>query len=426
MHILIENWQAFTVLFVLLLFSAFFSSIETAFFTLNPQQILKFSNNSSRISMIVTSLLRNQSALLVASLFGNLTVNILFFSISIVTALNIQKGMSGTGQFLTGILSLVIIILFGEILPKAFGMNNPVLMVRFGAYPIYFWVKISTPFRYIINIISSFFINSKNGKESKLSIDEMKMLLNLSKNSGKISKDTADIIEDILLLSTVRINKLLLPRGEIVSSPETSSIDKAIRVAMHHRIHYLTITPKNNPDLPLGYIDIKRVFSKENQKEPLSKFITPAVFVPETKNAGQLLNEMLTNNLKVVYAVDEFGGVVGMLTVNIVLKELIGSFFFKNGIGKLLKVKKIAKNMYILNGAFPLSAWNDNFDKPLEIGIQKGVSSIGGLITSYSKQIPSVGDVVDIGKFHFKIDKMSGQKIELLTLTVNNFLVDKC
>jgi len=424
MHILIENWQPFIVLVVLLLFSAFFSSIETAFFTLNPQQIVKISENTSRSSKIATSLMRNQSALLVAILFGNLTVNILFFCISIVTALNIQNGMSGTGQFLTGVLSLVIIILFGEILPKAFGINNPVMVVRFGSYPIYVWVKISKPFRYVISLISSLFINNKNSKESKLSIDEMKMLLNLSKNSGKISKNTVDIIEDILLLSTVRINKLLLPRVEIISSPETRSIDKVIRVAVHHKIHYLTITHKNNADLPLGYIDVKHLYSKGNLKEPVSKFVTPAVFVPETKNAGQLLNEMLTNNLKVVYAVDEFGGVVGMLTVNIVLKELIGSFFFKNGIGKLLKVKKIAENVYILHGAFPLSTWNDHFDEPLDIGIQKGVSSIGGLITSYSKQIPSVGDVVDIGKLHFKIEKMNGQKIELLTLTVDNNMVD--
>ncbi|HJO95228.1 MAG TPA: hemolysin family protein [Victivallales bacterium] len=419
MAIIYNHFFVLLNLLILIILSAFFSGTETAYFSLTKHQLSKIKTSKTRISKIIISLHKTPSKFLVAILFGNLTVNILFFCLSTVLIMQIGQTYGHLMQIIFGLIALVIIILFGEILPKSVGINYPITYAMLSCYPIFIWVKVSTPFRFIITIITdSLFPCTKAQISKDITVDELKMLISLSEDEGKIEPQISDIIEDIITLSNLRIKNIMIPRVDMIQANIKSSIDNLINLAIEKNIYDISIYQKDK-DNPIGFVNIKDLYFNDDEKFITRKDIPITKFVPETKTAGELLSEMLLEQIKSVYIVDEYGGLSGYVTTNLILKELIGNFYYNPESSYSRKIEKLSESSFKVRGSFPLIAWKDFFKNEIDPSVSLNAASIGGLITFSLDKIPKVGDSITINNVKFSVEKMNGNRVETAILTIH-------
>ncbi|MCP4179555.1 MAG: DUF21 domain-containing protein [bacterium] len=419
MTIIYNHFFALINLLILIILSAFFSGTETAYFSLTKHQLSKINTSKTPISKIIITLHKTPSKLLVSILFGNLTVNILYFCLSTVIIMEIGKTYGHLIQITFAIITLIIIILFGEILPKAIGLNYPVTYAKFSGYPIFIWLKISTPFRFIITKVTDNLFPTKKTQISKdITVDELKMLISLSEDEGQIEPQTSDIIEDIITLSNLRIKNIMIPRVDMVQADIANSIDTLIDLAVSNNIYDISIYEKDK-DTPIGFLNIKDLYFNTDQKIISRTNIPTTKFVPETKLAGELLSEMLSENIKSIYVVDEYGGLAGYVTTNLILKELIGSFYYNFETSNSQKVEKLSEFSYRVQGSFPLIAWKDFFNNTIDPSVSLNATSVGGLITFTLGKIPKAEDSIKINNIKFSVEKMNSNRVETAILTIN-------
>ena len=171
-----------------------------------------------------------------------MTVNILFFCIGAVFISQIGTVIGGDfWQIIFSIIILLAVIIFGEILPKAFGIKNPVTTARFACYPISVWEYISTPVRLVVMFISSKLEPKVDHKNVQIKPEELKMLLNIGKKKGAVSNKAGEMIEDIIALSNLRIKNIMTPRVDVIQCSVNDSVGKAISLAKEHKVFYLPI-----------------------------------------------------------------------------------------------------------------------------------------------------------------------------------------
>ncbi len=407
-------------LLLFLLLSAFFSGTETAFFSLTRYQLQELNHEESTSSKLVVLLLKNPSKLLISILLGNMTVNIFFFCLSAVFISKLSAVYHGAyTQILFGILMLIAIIVFGEILPKAFGIKMPVKIACIACYPIYFWEKISTPLRLIVTLISSKFEPKVNPNEIKIKPEELRMLLKLTKEKGEIVNETEEIIEDIITLSSLKIKHIMTPRVDVVQCSKNITIEKAAELAGKNKVLYLPVYDKSK-DNPIGYVLTKDIiFEKGNKNRTLVNYIREPVFAPETKKSSELLTEMINRKFKMAFVVDEYGGLSGKVTIDDILEEILGDFFKVNYDKNLVPVEKLEENIYRIQAGFSLNDWGDIFDYPLDLSNAYNVSSVGGFLTCLLGRLPALGDSIEYKNLKFTVETMVNRRLKSIILEIN-------
>ena len=212
--------QALFMLF-LLCFSAFFSATETAFFSLTREEVDRFGKSNSKSERLVQTLLKTPKNLLTTILLGNMLANIGFYCTSYGLAQKIAVDSPYGGIWVVGtvcIISLLTIIIMGEVIPKNIAVKIPDQYSRWAAIPIYLFDRIFWPFRVIltsiINSISSVF-DKGSGDEKCVTIDELKMLVEFSEKQGIVDQEERSMIHGILDFKRAQIKEIMLPRVDM-------------------------------------------------------------------------------------------------------------------------------------------------------------------------------------------------------------------
>jgi len=176
-----EQGLSLFVMALLLLCSAFFSGTETALFSLTREQLKRLRDQGSHVEKLLGLLANNPSGLLISILFGNLVVNILYFSVSVVMAGKINESGGEWGEAAVGLVVLVLVILVGEIFPKAAGISFSERVVRTNALPLRAWYLFMGPVRRILEWITRH-LEPDDTKENQLNAEELKMLIDATQH----------------------------------------------------------------------------------------------------------------------------------------------------------------------------------------------------------------------------------------------------
>ena len=202
------NWIFWWI--ALLTCSAFFSGSETALFSLPRERVIELRKKNSSISNLMNVVEQNPGGLLVAILFGNLVVNILFFSMSTVMAHQLSLSVGTGAKFFIGATTLLSILLFGEMIPKALGISFSEKIIRFIEKPIYAWFRFLGPFRISLEKISNWMTPTYN--PSVLTPIELKMLIESTTSGQGFGNQEKVIVEEIINLPETRVRSLMVPR----------------------------------------------------------------------------------------------------------------------------------------------------------------------------------------------------------------------
>ena len=357
--------------------------------------------------------------MLTAILFGNLIVSVLFFCTGAEAAGRLAEDRGGWVEALGGLLVLLTVILFGEIIPKAIGITHPSGVLHITAAPLRGWFFFTCPFRLFIHWVLErigLHDGAIAGGKTYLTPGELKELLDAVQHEPGFGSHEKEILEDIVNLPEIRVREVMVPRVKVLRRPLDVDRRELLEEARRNEYSHVLIY-RDKDDDPVGYVSIRDLFMDEGKTKTIEPFIHPLVYIPETKRADALLREFMTHDWPMVAVVDEYGGLAGVVTIEDLLAEVVGDFEPEQS----TDVQKLDEVNYRLDGQLPIRAWRELFTGFLP-GQEKDTlafDTLGGFIISLLGRMPCPGDSVSIRNLQLTVETMNHRRIGAVLLSLN-------
>ena len=320
-HLLMQYAPWLIAMGVLMLCSAFFSASEAAFFYLSRSDRRRLAAGS-RAQRVAAGLLADPDRLLTAVLFWNLMVNVAYFTIVSITSLDLkQDGLTAeAGSFAAG--SLVVMIVFGEMLPKSLGVLRPRSLAAMSAVPLAAMVRLLDPvlpvFR-MANLLSRRLFWPRFRPEPYLRVGDLERAVQLSTSDATLLEQEQRVLQSIVSLSEIPVDELMRPRVQfLVFRPPVSLADLEGQMPPSG---YLLVTEPDSDEVAAA-ISLRDLSSVP--AEHLERYAEPVVYVPWCTTVAQALETMQRQNRRVAAVVNELGETIGILTFDDVLDTIFG------------------------------------------------------------------------------------------------------
>lgn len=397
--------------FVLLLVaSAFFSSSETAFLSIDKIRLRRIEAINQPYSKRVVKLLIDPHKLLITILIGNTLVNIAASAVFTDFFYNImgEKGVAVSIAAMT-----VIILIFGEVTPKMFALSNKEIVSFFAALPLNFLEWLFTPLRLVLDTIArsiikgfGFRLISENNKFTK---QEIRSLFLTVKKEGVVKEKEKDMIEGILEFKDLNAADIMTPRINIVALDLTLQRDDIIKEIKDNQFSRYPVYVHTLDNI-VGIVHSKDfLLDKELSVKDVVK---KPFFAPESMKIDVLLRELQKKHIHVAIITDEYGVTSGIVTVEDIVEEIVGEikdeFDFETP-----KIRKIDRKKYEVSGQAHIDEVNEKIGLSIET---EEVDTIGGYVILKIGKIPKAGDMIKIGKFSIIVDDVSKNRITSVTV----------
>jgi len=304
-------------------------------------------------------------------------------------------------------------IVFGELAPKYLAIGNPISVTLMLARPLGAFYILFKPAIWILNKSSNFFlqkllrIKPVAGSELAHSEEELRLILDESEKSDEVSELGRDLLVNALDLRQRVVRDIMTPRGEVVFLDLELSFEENVKTALESR-HTRFPLCRGHLDNALGLIHIKELMPMMRDPQPdLLRIKRELIPVPEMMSLEKLLNLFLTKHAHLAIVVDEYGGTVGMVTLENVLEEIVGDIQDEFDSDKS-EFRKINENEFSVDGALGLYELRDLAGLELE---SADVSTIGGYVTHLLGHLPKQGEHVRINDYVVTISQTDGRRV---------------
>lgn len=383
------------VLAVLLGLSAFFSSAETAFSTVNRVKITTMEEEGNRRAGLVEKILQSYNKMLSTILIGNNIVNIAASALTTILATrlfgNVWVGLT------TGILTLLV-LLFGEIIPKTFAKLNNVKICLSYAPVIRFLMIILTPVVFVIDKISNGLLRlmriDPNDKYSGITESEILTYVEVGHEAGVIESEEKEIINNVFDFSDRVAKDVMIPRLNMVTADITATYDEIRAMFEENRYSRIPVYEESYDNI-IGSINIKDFAFVENQEQfTVRSIMRDVYFTMEFKKVNELLTEMREKSEPLTIVLNEYGTAEGMITMEDLLEELVGEIRDEYDEDEKQNLQKVSDREFIIEGSMKLADINDELETELE---SENYDSIGGIIIdSIDDRLPEEGEEVTL------------------------------
>lgn len=427
------------ILPVLLLFSAFFSGSETALFSLTRHQRAQLARGGSVVATTLSTLLAETRMLLITLLLGNMTINVLYFAIASMAAIQLTTPHDDpdfvarpTLAAAVTIGSLVAIILLGEVLPKLVAARLPLAWSRVVALPLMLFHRAIAPIRVLSSglIITPLArLIAPRARTPDLSGEELEHLLELSQSRGVIDAGEERLLQQVLGLSQIKVRDLMVPRVDIRAHAIDADPVKLIALIRETRLRFIPVYD-GNLDTIVGVIASRRaMLSPPATRADLEALTAPPHFVPETQRADQLLSELRRTGDTLSIVVDEYGGTAGLITIEDAVEHMVGDIAGSFETDVEPGVEHLGEGRYRVGADLPVHDWESVFGRDPQIeGVAalSAVSTIAGLIMAMLGRVPRVGDSVRIGNVLITVDAMrDASRVESVIIALQQTEIDR-
>jgi CBS domain containing-hemolysin-like protein len=374
------------------------SCSETALFSLSKFTIRSYGYSKDKGKRTTYRLLSKPKDLLVTILMLNILANIL--------VQNTFSNIFGNFQsfFLKVGIPLVIILLFGEVIPKSIAIANNKKISALVSPVIFFISKVLGPIRIFFTFITSyisrvlfFFLK----KEPPTSAEELKHIIESSKETGILNRDETRLVSGYLELTGVLVKEKMSPKDEVLFYNANDSLLKLVDLFMESKLSKIPVC-EGSLDRILGIISVKKFFfNKENikDKSSLLKLLKKPFFIPETTNARDLLEDFRKNRESLAIVVDEYGMVKGVISKEDLVEEVIGEVSDLRDVQEFYT--KYSEDTIIANGKLEISIFEDIFSVKLKSETRQ--VTIGGFLIEKLERIPKAGDKFSTKEFLFYV-----------------------
>ena len=402
------------VLVILLGLSAFFSSAETSLTTINPIKVRTLIEKGNKRALKLQKVTEQHGKMLSTILIGNNIVNISASSLATTMAITLW-GNYAVG-IATGILTLLV-LLFGEILPKNMAMIKTESLALFYAPVIYALMWILTPIIFLIDHIAGFFMKLLHidpDKKNLMTETELRTYVDVSHEDGVIEIEEKEIINNLFDFSDSVAKDIMIPRIDMVTVEENAGYDELMaifRECMYTRIPVY----KEDRDNIIGLVNIKDfILVNDIETFRVADIIRDAYYTYEFKKTADLLMEMKETTNNVAFVLSEYGACAGMITLEDLLEEIVGEIRDEYDEDEDEFIKKVGKDAYLIDGNRKLDDINDELDTNLE---SEDYDSIAGLVLQILDRMPTVGEEVTTGEgIRIKVETVHQNRITKVLL----------
>ena len=380
------------ILVVLIFMSAFFSSAETAFSTVNRVKMRALEEEGNKRAAKVNKILDNYGKMISTILIGNNIVNIGASALATTLAIRINLVVG----IATGILTIVV-LLFGEIVPKTWAkISNEGIALTYSGI-IYFLMQILTPIIIVVDILSTAILKllriDPNKKTSTMTEGELKTYVDVSHEDGVIETEEREIIYNVFDFSDAVAKDIMIPRINMVSVNVNASYEKVFSIFKDSMYTRLPVYEEDKDNI-IGLINVKDFLLTPNTENfSIRTILRKAHYTYEYKKSADLMLEMREKTNNVAFVLNEYGATVGMITLEDLLEEIVGEIRDEYDADEAEFIQEIGERTYLVEGSMKLDDINDALGTTLD---SEDYDSIGGIIIENLDRLPEEGEEVHL------------------------------
>ena len=378
------------IMAVCLLMSAYFSATETAFSTLSKTKLKTLVEKGNKRAPLALKLSENYDRLISTILIGNNLVNILLSSIATVFVIDLLTNTT-YGNLATTISTAVVtvvVLIFGEITPKSIAKNRPEGFAMFSAPLMQFFIWILIPFSALFSLWTKLVAKIFRVKaDNKMSQEELLMLVEEVQEEGTIDDEEGDLLRNAINFTEQKAEDILTHRVDLEGFDMETPMEEIGQIFEESRFSRLLVY-EESIDKIVGVIHSKDVFTAKGLTDkPLEELITPPLFIHKGERIDDLLRELQTNKSHLAVVLDEYGGTLGIVTMEDILEELVGDIWDEHD-EVVEDYKEIAENTFRIDCGGSLEDFCEFFD----LDIESDNITINGWIMEAMDKIPACGD----------------------------------
>ena len=400
---------------VLLGCSAFFSGAETAFFNLSRRQINLLRKSKHRLQYLAGGLSHKPKQLLGCLLFGNMTVNVLFYALASVLTVRVGKQVGTGAAAITAGASFAVLVLFGEIVPKSIAYGNSRSVSIATALPLVVCLQIFAPLQFLFRVLiiepSLRLLLGPSHPPKPISTVEFKSLIEHVRKRGLITADENKLLTEIIELGFLKVRHVMRPRVDMIACGVTESAQTARELMLKNHLTKLPVYVRTIDNI-VGLIHLRQLLLEGDTS--LDKIVQRVHFVPEQKMVESLLELFRKSGTDIAIVVDEYGGIAGSVRLEDIAEELVGPIDITEGIEP---IEQTGSFEYRLAGSLSVHDWADAFGINPE---EAKITTIGGLVTALLGKMPKSGDVAYLEDLKFTVEHVQKHRIKTVILTLKS------
>ena len=411
---------------IALLFSAFFSGMEIAFVSSNKVRAEIEMSRGGIINRILNIYYSNREMFISTLLIGNNIANIVY---SMAMAGLLAKPLMqwiGTGDdalklLVQTIIATIIILIFGEFVPKTIFRINPNASLRTASIPLFMVYCILYPISLFTEWLSAalmklFGIKIDSTRVRLLTVDELDAYLqeNIDKreDENKTVEREVKIFENALDFSDTRLRDCMVPRNEIIAvDVEDTSRDDLVKLFTRSGLSKIVVY-QESIDNVIGFIQVSELFVTQVDWKTRLK---PVVFAPEALLARKMMQQLMGEKRSMAIVIDEFGGTSGMVTLEDLVEEIFGEIEDEHDRNRLT-ARQLSDTAYEFSGRMEIEEINERFH--LDIPESDDYQTLAGYLLAENEAIPNVGEVFDLPPYRFTIERKTAARIQLIRVDI--------
>ena len=391
--------------------SAFFSGSETAYFNLKLHR--------DNLPPKLKDLLKNPRNLLVSILTGNTIINVAIGSLAAIITYRLNSDNPNL-IFLQVIVVSVVLIIFGEILPKIIAIRSSEKFAKFVYYPLRFFIIVLHPIAVLLNGINNFVLKLIPKEEKPFDTEEeLEILAELGEERGSLEEEESDMIRSIIKFDDKTVREIMTPRVDMSALASSSSIDNAMDLISKKQFSKIPLY-KENIDEITGVVYAKDLAPYLIGSRPninLQSISREAYFVPEQKPIDDLLNDFKEKKISLAIVVDEWGGTSGLVTLEDIVEEVMGEIRDPYDIEKS-PVSEHNDGSYIVDGKISIYDLEEEIEG-MSFPEDRDYDTLGGLILDKLEDIPKEGETITHDNWMIKVLNLNGNRITKVQITKN-------
>ncbi|MFV0506015.1 MAG: gliding motility-associated protein GldE [Bacteroidales bacterium] len=412
---------------VLLVMSAFISGSEVAYFSLSPDEKNKLRADGDKHKVL--SLLKIPEKLLATILVANNFINI---AIVVIFAQFSRLTMSFADAEILGFIIEVVVIgllllLFGEILPKVFASQHSIGFAKFMSAPLRFCIVLCSPLSSML-ISSTAFVKKRLDKYSsnEVTIDDISQAIGLA--SEEDIQEEKEMLEGIAKFGSKCASDIITSRIDLLAIDTDYSFEKVLNIINDSGYSRIPVYADTLDNIQ-GILYIKDLLKYTSEKDNFAwqKLIRPPFLIPESKKINDLLTEFQQNKIHVAIVVDEYGGVSGIVTLEDVLEEIVGDIADEFDDIDDKGYTKVNHNTYLFDGKTSILDFCKilNIDENIFDDISEEIETLAGLVLEVKEALPKLHDKISIKDFNMSVEAIDKRRIKQLKIIIPESVINE-
>ena len=407
-----DHLSSIAAMVICVILSGYFSATETAFSSVNRTRLKAMAEKGDRKAELALRLAEDYDKLISTILIGNNVVNIALASIGTLFFVDL---LGDNGATVSTAVITVVVLIFGEITPKSIAKDYPEKFAMFSAPIINMLIVLLTPLNFLFGLWKKLVgMIFKGEQDAGMSQEELLLLVDEVQQDGAIDESEGELLRNAIEFGDLEARDILTHRVDLEAVPIDATKEAVAALFTESRFSRLLVY-EDSIDKIVGVIHQKDFYTGTGIVDaPLKEIMTEPLYIHQTEKVDDLLQLLRTNKSHMAIVIDEYGGTMGIVTMEDILEELVGEIWDEHDEVEE-PIQKIDDTTYILDGSVTLDDFCDHFD----VKSDSDSVSLGGWVMDQMECIPDEGDSFEYENLTITVSKTDDHRVEAVTVTVN-------